>query len=271
MKKIISTLFLTTGLLVSAQVGINTKSPKAQLDVNGDMSFRGKIAVLDAAGNAFEGNNDQLLVSRGEGYAPVWKSLRIPEYEPNKFYLIYNNSLSDKTGLTFTTADESSLGQASRGTTFTKGTSYSSLPNFKKIAGLTQKIKVFSSQSKAYFQFETVVQTDFSKNGSPDTSIDYACGIFVDDLLINLRQRNIKASSAAYTFFTHTQIGIVENLSQGEHTVSVGCTRLASYGEVNRKLTIGTNAFTNLNGFITQSSLKADVFEIPEVFNSIIN
>jgi hypothetical protein len=114
MKKIISTLFLTTGLLVSAQVGINTNSPKAQLDVNGDMSFRGKIAVLDAAGNAFEGNNDQLLVSR-EGYAPVWKSLRIPEYEPNKFYLIYNNSLSDNTGLTFTTADESSLGQASRG------------------------------------------------------------------------------------------------------------------------------------------------------------
>jgi hypothetical protein len=63
MKKIISTLFLTTGLLLSAQVGINTNSPKAQLDVNGDMSFRGKIAVLDAAGNAFEGNNDQLLVS----------------------------------------------------------------------------------------------------------------------------------------------------------------------------------------------------------------
>jgi hypothetical protein len=89
------------------------------------------------------------------------------------------------------------LGQASRGATFTKGKSYSSLPNFKKITGLTQKIKVFSSQSKAYFQFETVVQTDFSKNGSPDTSIDYACGIFVDDQLINLRQRNIKASSAA--------------------------------------------------------------------------
>lgn len=271
MKKIISTLFLTTGLLLSAQVGINTNSPKAQLDVNGDLSFRGKIAVLDAAGTAFEGNNDQLLVSRGEGFAPVWKSLRIPEYESNKFYLIYNNSFSDNVGITFTTADEPNLGQASRGATFTKGKTFSSLQNFKKINNLTQKIEVFSLQSKAYFQFETVVHTDFSQNGSTDTSVDYACGIFVDDQLINLRQRNIKASSASSTFFTHTQIGIVENLSKGEHTVSVACTRLASYGETGRKITIGTYASDNLNGFITQSSLKVDVFEIPEVFKTIIN
>lgn len=261
-----------TGLLTYAQVGINTVSPKAMLDVNGDVNFRNKIAVFDAANNTVsQGNNDQLLVSQGPGYPPIWKSLRIPEYEPNKFYLIYNNSFSDNAGLTFTSADESTVGMASRGTTFTKGKSFSSLQNFKKITDLTQKIEVFSTQSKAYFQFETVVQTDFAKNGSPDTSIDYACGIFVDDKLVNLRQRNIKASSAAYTFFTHTQIGIVENLSKGEHTVSVACTRLASYGASDKKLTIGINAYSNLNNFITQSSLKADVFEIPEVFNTIIN
>ncbi len=46
MKKIISTLFLTTGLLLSAQVGINTNTPKAMLDVNGDVNFRNKIAFL---------------------------------------------------------------------------------------------------------------------------------------------------------------------------------------------------------------------------------
>ncbi|MEE6125874.1 hypothetical protein V2E39_00570 [Chryseobacterium arthrosphaerae] len=271
MKEIISTLLLATGMLLSAQVGINTNSPKSTLDVNGDVNFRNKIAVFDANNNVSQGNNDQLLVSQGPGYPPVWKSLRIPEYEANKFYLIYNNSFSDNEGLIFTTADESTVGQTSRGTTFTKGKSFSSLPNFKKITNLTQEIEVFSTQSKAYFQFETVVHTDFSKNGSPDTSIDYACGIFVDDKLINLRQRNIKASSAAYTFFTHTQIGIVENLSKGKHTVSVACTRLASYGELNRKLTIGTYAFSNLNDFITQSSLKVDVFEVPEVFKPIIN
>jgi hypothetical protein len=47
MKKIISSLFLTSGLIVSAQVGINTDSPKAKLDVNGDLNLRDKIAVLD--------------------------------------------------------------------------------------------------------------------------------------------------------------------------------------------------------------------------------
>lgn len=272
MKKIISTLLLTTGLWVAAQVGINTNSPKAMLDVNGDVNLRNKIAVFDPATHTVsQGNNDQLLVSQGPGYPPIWKSLRIPEYESNKFYLIYNNSFSDDVGLTFTVADESTLAQASRGATFTKGKSLSSLSNFKKITKLTQKIEVFSTQSKAYFQFETVVHTDFPKNGATDTSIDYACGIFVDDQLINLRQRNIKASSAASTFFTHTQIGIVENLSKGEHNVSVACTRLASYGAADRKLTIGTKASDNLNDFITQSSLKADVFEVPEVFKDIIN
>jgi hypothetical protein len=95
-------LLLTSGLMLSAQVGINTDSPKAKLDVNGDLNLRDKIAVLDVTDNTLSmGNNDQLLVSQGEGYPPIWKTLRIPEYEPNKFYLIFNNSLSDNTGVIF--------------------------------------------------------------------------------------------------------------------------------------------------------------------------
>jgi len=272
MRKLLSTLFFTAGLLVAAQVGIKTESPKAKLDVNGDVNFRNKIAVLNATDNSlFQGNNDQILVSQGEGYAPIWKSLRIPEYEPNKFYLIYNNSFSDKLGVSFTSSDDSTVGFSSRGTTFTKGKNLSSLPNFKKIAGLSKQISVFSTQSKAYFQFETVVQADFGVAGTTDTSIDYACGIFVDNKLINLRQRNLKAIASMYPFLTHTQIGVVDNLSQGNHTVDVACTRLGSYGASSNKLTIGINVYSNINDFIAQSSLKVDVYEVPEVFNTIIN
>jgi hypothetical protein len=36
-------------------------------------------------------------------------------------------------------------------------------------------------------------------------------------------------------------------------------------------LAIGINAYSNINSFITQSSLKVDVYEIPQVFNPIIN
>jgi len=256
MKNIISILFLIAGLSLSAQVGVNTSSPKSKLDVNGDVNLRNKIVVLNAPDNTLsQGNNDQILVSQGEGYPPIWKSLRIPEYEPNKFYLIFNNSFSDRTGVKFT-----------------KGADISSLPGFKKIAGLSQPISVFSTDSKTYFQFETVVQANLPSNGTTDISIDYACGIFVDDKLVNLRQRNLKASSASSTFITHNQIGVVSNLSKGQHTVSVACSRLGSYRTTSDVvLAIGINAETNINSFIAQSSLKVDVYEIPQVFNPIIN
>jgi hypothetical protein len=255
---------------------VNTDSPKAKLDVNGDISLRKKIAVLNTTDNTLsEGTNDQVLVPQGENYPPIWKTLRIPEYEPNKFYLIFNNSFSDKVGIEFLSTEQASI-TTSKGATFTKGTNITNLKGFRKIDGLSQTISVFSTESKAYFQFETVVQTDFGGNGSDtteDTSIDYACGIFVDDKLINLRQRNIKSITSTYPFLTHNQIGIVENLSTGNHTVSVACGRLASYGDSGKRLAIGrkTNSATNINNFIAQSSIKVDVYEVPQVFNPIIN
>jgi len=115
-----------------------------------------------------------------------------------------------------------------------------------------------------------VVQAAFPANGTTDISIDYACGIFVDDKLVNLRQRNIKASSATNTFITHNQIGMVQNLTKGQHTVSVACSRLKSYNTT-ANLGIGINVSSNIDSFITQSSLKVDVYEIPQVFNSILN
>nr|WP_315030633.1 hypothetical protein [uncultured Chryseobacterium sp.] len=271
MKNILSTLLLSLGLMLSAQVGISTDSPKAKLDVNGDLSLRKKIALFDAASNSLlEGNNDQLLVSQGEGYTPIWKTLRIPEYEPNKFYLIFNNSFSDNTGIEFVTSEQPNM-TASKAATFTKGADIGTLQGFKKIDGLSQTISVFSTESKAYFQFETVVQANFGANGTTDTSIDYTCGIFVDNKLINMRQRNLKAINSQFPFLTHNQIGIVENLSKGNHTVSVACARLASYGDTTKKLAIGKNTSTNINNFIAQSSLKVDVYEVPQVFNPIIN
>lgn len=271
MKNIISILLFMTGLSLSAQVGINTNSPKAKLDVNGDVNLRNKVVVLNVTDNSLsQGNNDQLLVSQGEGYPPIWKSLRIPEYEPNKFYLIFNNSFSDRTGVKFSDSEQSSI--SGRNLAFSKGASITSLPGFKKITGLTQDLSIFSDNSKTYFQFETVVQANLPSNGTTDISIDYACGIFVDDKLVNLRQRNLKASSASSTFITHNQIGVISNLSKGDHKVSVACSRLGSYRTAsNVVLAIGTYAADNINSFITQSSLKVDVYEIPQVFNSITN
>jgi hypothetical protein len=271
MKNIISILFITIGLSLSAQIGIKTESPKAMLDVNGDTNLRGKLAVLDVTNNSLsEGSDGQILVSQGENYPPTWKTLRIPEYEPNKFYLIFNNSFSDETGISFTSSEESTI--TSRSATFTKNRAYSNFTKFKKIAGLSQAVNIFSTVSKAYFQFETVVHANFPAAGTTDTSIDYACGIFVDDKLINMRQGNLRASSASNTFVIHNQIGLVENLAKGNHTVSVACSRLDSYNVADGTvLGIGRAVASNIDSFIAQSSLKVDVYEVPQVFNTITN
>ena len=52
MKKLISTLLLSISIFATAQVGIKTDTPNAKLDVNGDVNFRNKIAVLNAADNS---------------------------------------------------------------------------------------------------------------------------------------------------------------------------------------------------------------------------
>ncbi|KMQ68263.1 hypothetical protein ACM39_10520 [Chryseobacterium sp. FH2] len=272
MKNTLTILFLSIGLSFSAQVGIKTDTPKAKLDVNGDANFRGKIALLTIGDNKLnEGTNGQILVSQGEGNPPAWKTLRIPEYEPNNFYLIFNNSFSDKTGIKFTNSEESAI--TNRSTAFTKNVTYNSLNGFKKITGLSsQPIHVYSTESKTYFQFETVIQANFGAVGTTDASIDYACGIFVDDKLVNLRQGNIKASNFTDPFLTHNQIGIIENLAKGTHTISVACSRLKSYNTgTGIQLAIGINTSSNIDSFISQSSLKVDVYEVPQVFNTILN
>lgn len=271
MKNILSVLFLSIGLSLPAQIGIKTDTPKSTLDVNGDYNLRGKLAVLNTnEGKLSEGTHDQVLVSQGEGYPPIWKTLRIPEYETNKFYLIFNNSFSDKSGVTFSSSEESTI--TARSASFIKGNSYNSFSRFKKIPGLSQTIDVYSTESKAYFQFETVVHANFAVAGTTDTSIDYACGIFVDDKLVNLRQENLKANSSTNPFLTHNQIGLIENLSKGKHTVSVACSRMKSYNTPSGvTLGIGSSVATNIDSFISQSSLKVDVYEVPQVFNPIIN
>lgn len=270
MKKLLALLLSIFEIYIYAQVGIKTNNPRSTLDVNGDINLRGKLSVPNSTNSqTTTGINDQVLVSQGEGFPPIWKTLRIPDYEQNKFYLIFSNSFSDRTGVKFTSSEESS-NAATISTTLVKNADISTLNLFKKISSLSQPFTLYSTTSKMYFQFETVVQADFPSNGNPDIAIDYACGIFVDDKLVNLRQRNIKASSGTNTFITHNQIGIAENLTKGSHTVSVACTRLKSYNST-ATLGIGINVASNIDSFIAQSSLKVDAYEVPEIFNPVTN
>lgn len=251
---------------VEAQVGVDTKLPQSNLDINGDFGLRKRI-YLDNNGIESKGIKEQILVSQGEGLPPTWKSLRVPEYEPNKFYLIFNDSFSDQVGIQISSTSNSTVNLS---TELIDGALLSNLKlkGFSEISGLAKTFIVNSTSSKVYFQFETVVQQN---NGSTNgENIKYTCGIFVDGKLKSARVNTIFTSTSSSTFLTHTQIGGASNIALGSHNINIACAKLSGSS---RDLAIGRNvdAVTNINTFMAQSSLKVDVYEIPENFNSIFN
>lgn len=262
---LLSFLYLKT----HAQVGIVTERPKADLDVNGDVNIRGKL-ILRNGTLLMPGKKDQVLVSQGASLPPIWKTLRVPEYEPNKFYLIFNDSFKDISGVSFPANEISTLPSTNTlQNDLAKGTTLTTLKTkgFKEIAGLDQIFSVNSTESKVYIQFETVVQVDGGSAGN----IKYACGIFVNDKLESVRINMLQDASSGGTFLTHTQIGSISGLLPGNnHRIQVACARYNT-STVARLFTIGTWAQNNLNSFNTQSSLKVDVYEIPQNFKSIFD
>lgn len=284
MKKALIFFSILSAVLFYAQgnIGIATTSPRNNLDVNGDLNIGKKVFLDNGLGTLRAGQEGQLLVSQGPGKPPTWKTLRIPEYLTGQYYLIFNDSYrdfnsaapGDKTGQGIIFADGETATSVNPSTDFLVNTPLTSLTatgkNFKSIPGLTKNFTVNSTQSSAYFMFETVVQQN---NAAGDgSSIKFACGIFVDGLLKSIRINKLTPSPNGSTFITHTQIGGVENLPTGPHSVGVACNRLTK-PVAGITLGIGVPASAsvdNLNNFMTQSSLKVDVYEIPQNFTSVI-
>lgn len=252
-----------------------TEKPQAALDVNGDFNKKGKL-FLDNDNILSPGKTGQVLVSRGPGVSPTWKALKVPDYEQYKYYLIFNDSFRDFN----TTSSNSGQGvslvtatsPATISTDLVKGADITNLINnkgFKEITGLANPFVVNSSESKVYLQFETVVQQNNTTTLGSNQM--YACGIFIDNKLQSARLNTLFTSTTAEsTFLTHNQIGGATNLAKGQHTVRVACTRYTTDNNV--VLGIGvpsTTAVNNLNNFMTQASLKVDVYEVPQNFTDI--
>lgn len=279
--------FIACSLTTYAQTGktgIATQSPQSVLDVNGDVSIRKKLYTADTNDNPIPGKDGQVLVSQGPGLPPVWKTLRVPDYEANKYYLIFNDSFRDFVpgtnangdgttgqGITFA-ADTNEVSGATASTDLVPTATFATLTNssnkYKEITGLNKKFTVNSTTSTTYLLFETVVQNTGGSSSTATTK--YACGIFVDDILKSLRINGVTNSSGS-GFVTHTQIGAVDNLTTGTHTVRVACARL-TFPNNSGTIGIGSPAasgVTNMNNFVTQSSLKVDVYEVPQNFSPI--
>lgn len=264
MRNLILTILVGISSYAFTQVGINTSTPNATVDVNGDLSVRGKIYV---GGNdttlGSPGVNGQVLVSSGPGAPPKWLKLNIPDGE-QQYYLIYNNTFEDNVGVDFSSSENT--GQ----TIYTKGTLLSSLSNWKKIPGMTQTFDVYSEENKVYFTFETVAQIGTLGAADLLDATEFACGIFVDGRLEGVRVNSVEQPSVAYgSFVTHTMLHVSENVSVGTHTLDVACTRRANYDNTYiLGIGKGVNA-TNLNNFMAKSTMKVEVFEIPDNYVTV--
>lgn len=262
--------YIITGFLlhffvtfIYSQVGINNNTPISDLDVNGDVTLRGGL-YLDGS-DTEKGNPGvagQVLVSSGAGSPPRWQRLNIPDSEEFKHYLIYNNTYDDEVGAGFSSTETSGV------VPYVKGTALSSLSNWKPISGLSGNFEIFSNENKTYFTFETVAQITSSLISE---AVEYACGIFVDGKLEGVRTNTLaQTGSAVNTFQTMTMLLVTESLSKGNHTVNVACTRRANYN-TSANLGIGRSvASSNLNNFMSRSTLKIEVFEIPEEYIDIL-
>lgn len=265
MKKALFTLiFLMLFQNSFAQVGMGTDHPQAMLDVRGDMTIREKI-YLGGNDNVLgdHGKKGQVLVSQGPNKPPVWKTLNIPNYQTDGFYMIFSNAHKDDVGIEFNQL-ETTVGDPLYH--LNDDRSDNKFNNWKDIAGLTKNFKVYNSDNKTFITYEAVVQLSDIGTGS----VDYACGVFIDNKLQGVRLETVKQAADNHAFQTFLMVIIAEQLAEGDHQAKVACGRIRNTN-YSLLLSIGKAIENNINNFIAESTLKIEVYETPETFIPIVD
>jgi len=269
-------LLSISSALSQISIGSPNPNPAYMLNVTGEMTIRDKIYVGgndELQGNP--GNPGQVLVSQGAGLPPKWRTLSLPNIEGNFFYLIYNNSFTDFTN-DGSNNEGISIGNSTSGNTtlYTEGTprNNSIFDRFYTIAGLTKEFEVFSSDNNVFITFETVVNIN---SDNTNEGVDFSCGIFTggsqasNRKLIGVRKTTIQqTNSSTSPFLTFTLLAMNQNIDKGKHMIEVACTRNANYNYIGN-LGIGRAISTNINNFISKTSLKVEVFEAPDEYQPI--
>lgn len=252
-------------MFTNAQVGVNTSSPRSALDVQGSIMVRGNLRT--AGTNLIKGQTGRvasLLVSNGPNQIPEWKSLKIPSVKSGRYYMLFAESFSDRQGI-----DPVTSGTAS--SPFAYGSALNS--NWTVISGLTKDFNVKNTNNKLFILYEAVAQINSTGQYQ---GVDFTCGIFVDDFLIGARTIDLyQATTSGNSIFrTFTILATNKsNLTTGNHKVKVACTRRANYGSFTGAFSVGKQATgsTNVDPFMSQSSLRVEVYEVPTTFLNIVN
>lgn len=263
MKNILRFLpFLLITITISAQVGINTTTPKSTLDVNGDINLRNELRVggtKTTQGNP--GTDNQLLVSQGDNTTPQWKTSKLTFYEQGEYRITGSNAITDDIGINF--------GSTSLGDGVPKNTIGENLTTaWSVIDGLTTSLKVGDPTNRINLYFQTGVEmSDVGDNS--DRFVRFACGIFLDDKLAALRADQINGIrlKGQRNQSIYTLNYVVNNITPGIHTAKVACRRITS-STAGYNFTIGRSiSATNqiADNFMLRSILKFDISELVKI------
>lgn len=256
---------LLVSFKINAQVGIKTAAPNATLDVNGATTLRKELRVGGTSTQAGDpGLNGQVLVSRGEGLSPIWKSLSVPFVEVGQYKLINTYLSSDRNGITSLSAGiaadnvyKSNVGDDI--TDLTKG-------KWVKINAFETNFDVKNGNNRITYQFQTGVEMK-APSATTSQSVTFTCGVFRNGKLVAVRpdkissnNNNLKNGMQDYIFtLNYTE----QSVPVGNHKVEVACRKINS-SDINTAFTIGRNIAnnnTNSNAFTLESEFKMDIIE----------
>ncbi|MCI3938278.1 hypothetical protein MQX03_13830 [Chryseobacterium aahli] len=246
------------------QVGINTETPRARLDVQGNLSVRNRIYLGGSdTVNGLLGDVGTVLVSQGVNNPPVWKLIRRPDFDPF-LYTIFNNEAKETINGIIFAANSAGAGSQLHILDQTL-TSFAGT----EITELERTFQIDNSGNIAILTFETIAHLEST---NVNRAADFSCGVFVDNLLKGIRVYTLNQPGAAtYPFYTFDLVAAAPNLTVGSHTAKVACKKRANINGFTGQLGIGKSipAGGNLNDFMTKSSLVVETYEKPSSSNTV--
>lgn len=265
LKTCCSLLFLSN--VIYAQVGVGTQLPKSTLDVNGNIMFRSELKTGGSKTvDGSHGNYNDILVSKGEGFTPEWKSSKVGFYEHGEYKTTSSFIKTSETGLLFDTNSNDNTTTSSLGELLVTAAPAAASKWKELSTNLSVKFSVEDAKNKINMMFQAGVESG-NVVAATDQNIKFMCGIFIDNILVALRSDQIDgitnknvSNQSIYTL-NYT----VNDISIGEHTLKVGCRRISTTG-TNVNLAIGQSVDNSVaNNFMLQSVLKFDVSELVKI------